>query len=64
MEKLKERFKQVDIGAIEDEIHFAIQPMFKFKREKAITEEVYQDYYQQIESAIDLAIHVSESMPQ
>jgi hypothetical protein len=64
MAALKERFKQVDIGAIEDEIHFAIQPMFKFKREKAITEEVYKDYYQQIESAIDLAIHVSESMPQ
>jgi hypothetical protein len=64
MEALKERFNQVDIGGIEDEIHFAIQPMFKFKREKAITEEVYKDYYHQIESAIDLAIHISETMPQ
>jgi hypothetical protein len=59
---LKDKHKEVEIAGIEDEIHIAINPYFNFKREKQITNDVYQKYYKEIEDIIHMIKDISEKI--
>jgi hypothetical protein len=59
---LKDKHKEVEIAGIEDEIHIAINPYFKFKREKQITNDIYQKYYNDIEEIINIIKEISEKI--
>lgn len=60
--KLNERYQQVDISGIDRQIHIAIHDFFDFKREKKITDEVYNKYYKMIKEAIDLVEEISDDI--
>jgi hypothetical protein len=61
-DKLNDRYKQVDISGIDRQLHIGIHDFFKFKREKQITEEVYNHYYKMIKEAIDLVDEISDNI--
>jgi hypothetical protein len=59
---LKSKHKQVEIAGIEDQIHITINPFFKFKREKEITNEIYQKYYKDMDDLIEMIKGISEKL--
>ena len=56
---LRQQFKHVHIAGHKDEVFIGVEPIFDFKREKEISKDIYQDYYKQVKSAIDLLESIS-----
>ncbi|MFP4478715.1 MAG: hypothetical protein ACLFPM_04730 [Candidatus Izemoplasmatales bacterium] len=61
-DKLDERYKQVDISGIKRQVHIAIHDFFNFKREKKITQDIYNEYYKMIKETIDLVDEISKDI--